>query len=82
MKKKHKIETHLVQIFTEEYKVQVVIGEPESLIAYGAKYTTYSPKTVEKDMRGNRGFSYNMFPDKNPLILVDSNLKMWTGVAY
>lgn len=62
-----------VPIFTEEYYITVFIGKRDELIKAAAKYTTYSPKTVEFDFKG-RGLTYNCFPELHPLILVDGDL--------
>ena len=69
-----------VQIFTEEYAVNVFIGKRDWCIKEGAKYTTYSPRTIKKDFTG-RGITYNVFPEKNPLILIDGELKATTQIA-
>lgn len=69
-----------IQIFTEEYAVNVYIGKRDELIKAGAVYTTYSPKTIRNDFNG-RGICYNVYPEKHPLILIDGDLKFQTQLA-
>ena len=69
-----------ISIFTEEYAVNVYIGNRDELIKNGAIYTTYSPKTIRGDFNG-RGICYNVYPDKHPLVLVDGNLNFQIQLA-
>jgi len=70
-----------IPIFTEEYAVNVIIGNRQQVIREIAKYTTYSPKTITKEFTG-RGITYNCYPDnKHPIIGVDGELKATTQIA-
>jgi hypothetical protein len=70
-----------VPILNSEYYVNVFIGKKEELIKEASKYTTYSPKTIKRDFDNRRGLSYNLFPDLNPLIIVDGDMKWFDSVA-
>jgi hypothetical protein len=70
-----------VKIFTEEYAVNIFIGKKDELIKAGARYTTYSPKTIKKELEGRRGVAFNLFPGLNPLIIIDGDLPYVTAIA-
>lgn len=70
-----------VPILNSEYAVNVYIGKKEDLIKAGAKYTTYSPKTIKRDFENRRGIAYNLFPDLNPLILIDGDMNWYDSLA-
>ena len=69
-----------IPIFTEEYAINVVIGKRNEVIRELAKYTTYSPKTIIKDFDG-RGITYNVYPEKHPIIGIDGDIKAITQIA-
>lgn len=79
--KKAKLRHLRVPIFTEEYCINIYIGEREDLHKIAAKWMDCSVKACEKDFDGNRGKAYNLFPEANPLILIDANLKAHIGIA-
>lgn len=69
-----------IPIFTEEYAVNVVIGKRNEVIKAIAKHTTYSPKTIEREFIG-RGICYDVYPDSNPIIGIDGELKAIPQIA-
>lgn len=69
-----------IPIFTEEYAVHVLVGKRPEIVTAIAKYTTYSRKTIERDF-GGRGVTYNVYPDKHPIIGIDGDLKPHIAVA-
>lgn len=69
-----------IPIFTEEYAVNVFIGKKDEVIKALAKYSTYSPKTITKDFTG-RGITYNLYPDKHPIIGINGELKAIQQIA-
>jgi hypothetical protein len=70
-----------IQILNNEYAVNVFIGKKDELIKEGAKYTTYSPKTIARELENRRGLSYNLFPDLDPVILIDGDLPAISALA-
>ena len=69
-----------VQVFTEEYAVNLYIGTREECIKEAAKYTTLSPKTLERNFSG-RGLTYNLYPDKHPLLMIDGDMPAQVALA-
>lgn len=65
---------YIVNVFTEEYAVNVIIGKYSELVRELSKYTTYSPKTIAKDLKNRRGVCYDLFPEKNPVVAIDGEL--------
>lgn len=70
-----------VPILNSEYSILVFIGKKSELIKEGAKYTTYSPKTLARELDNRRGLAYDLFPDQNPLILIDGDYPAYSSLA-
>jgi Zn-dependent peptidase ImmA (M78 family) len=71
-----------IPIFTNEYSVIVYIGKRIDLVREGAKFTTYSPKTIERDFINRRGVTYDLFANQNhPLILIDGDMSAYDALA-
>lgn len=70
-----------VPILNSEYFVIVYVGKKDELVKHGAKYTTYSPKTLARDIQNRRGTTYDLFPDLNPLILIDGDSPAHSAIA-
>lgn len=70
-----------IPILNSEYSVNVFIGKKAELIKEGAKYTTYSPKTITRELENRRGLAYDLFPDLNPLILIDGDQPVYSALA-
>ena len=70
-----------IRIFTEEYAVNVFIGSRDEILNAGVLYTKYAPKSLRRDFESKRGITYNCFPEKNPLILIDGDLPAHIATA-
>lgn len=70
-----------VPILNSEYSVNVCVGNKAELIKEGAKYTTYSPKTIARDLDNRRGLAYDLFPDLDPIILIDGDQPAYSALA-
>lgn len=75
------MKTFKIPIFTEEYKVSVFIGTKGELIKAASKYTTYSPKTITRELENRRGLAYDLFPDLDPLILINGELPAYLALS-
>ena len=72
----------LVPIFTEEYKIRVVIGTVEELAGYiskNCKGWTYDDAL--KKTEDTRGCAWDLLPDKHPLITLDIDLPYELALA-
>ncbi len=63
-----------VQIFTEEYRVNVCIGKRKEIVAEAAKYLGKPVERVEKEFENARGMAWNCMPESNPFIIIDGAL--------
>ena len=63
-----------VPVFTEEYAINVCLGTRKEILKEAAKYLEHG---VEKEFAYSRGMCWDCFPDKNPLIIVDSDLEQF-----
>lgn len=70
-----------IPILNSEYSVNVYIGKKAELIKEGAKYTTYSPKIIARELDNRRGLAYDLFPDLNPIILIDGDQAAYSAIA-
>jgi len=69
------MKTIIVPIFTEEYKIKVVLGGVEELAKYitkNCKGWTYDNALIK--CKETRGCAWNLLPEKHPLITLDSDL--------
>lgn len=80
MKEEQVVKKFQIPIFTEEYKVCVVVGSREKIKKELVKYTEYSPIIIERDFIG-RGIAYDLFPDKHPIIAIDGSLPVAIAFA-
>ncbi len=64
-----------VQIYTDEYSVDVYIGSPKELDTHLKR--TLNPKDYDKypfDGKQHRGRAFNCLPKHNPFIVIDGDL--------
>lgn len=61
---------------TEEYVINVVIGTQVECEKENKRYLGH-----EMSMKGFRGLAHNGYPEKGPLIVIDSSLSPVTGLA-
>ena len=78
--KRTKLLKFRVPIFTEEYAVNVLIGTKDDVRKALVAYTQYAPRTIEHNFNG-RGLTYNLYPDKHPIIGVDGDLPIHIAIA-
>jgi hypothetical protein len=72
----------LVPIFTEEYKIRVVIGTVEELAKYVLKYCEgWDYDNALKHCQNTRGSAFNTLPKKHPLITLDIDLPYELALA-
>lgn len=72
----------LVPIFTEEYKIRVVIGTVEELAEYVSKNATgWDYKSALETCKDARGCAWNLLPDKHPLITLNIDLPYELALA-
>lgn len=76
-KKKNKMITLLIPIFTEEYAIKVCIGTRSQILCFASDYLNQSLKAVENDFGKCRGQAWNALDDvygnKPPLIVIDGD---------
>lgn len=70
-----------IPVFTEEYGIIVYLGTPKELIKPTSKYVGVGEKTIEKDFANKRGLTFNCYPDKHPLVVIDSTLDYYVALA-
>lgn len=79
-KRQKKLQGFDIPILNSEYAVSVFIGSRDLVKKALVRHTKYAPRTIENDFRG-RGITYNIFPDSNPVIGVDGDLKFNIAIA-
>lgn len=63
-----------VPIFTEEYKIIVVVGSKKELIDYLVKEYDVDRKKAENWCELARGTAWDFLPDRHPVIVLDADL--------
>lgn len=72
----------IIPIYTEEYKVVVVMGNVQELAKYAAKNCKgWDYERALEECQNNRGTTWLRLPARHPLITLDSDLPWQQGLA-